>query len=102
MAIRAIRATVLVDGVVADAEAVVLAGIRRGVFVFHAHVSNKVELHFFKFFDSHSLPTINVVHFSQSVVDTTETATANRAIFLELTTGDAQQVAHRLDVISVE
>ena len=55
MAIRAIRATVLVDGVVADAQAVVLAGIRRGVFVLHAHVSNEVELHFFKFFNRHLL-----------------------------------------------
>ena len=53
-------------------------------------------------FNCHNLPTINVVHFSQSVVDATETATAYRAIFLELTTGNTQQVANRLDVVSIE
>ena len=70
MAIRAIRATVFVDGVVADTQAVVLAGIGRSVFILHAHVSNEVERHLFKFFNRHSgdvfigFLSISVIHSS--------------------------------------
>lgn len=48
MAIRAIGLTIAIDGVVAPAYAVVLADIGHGVFVFHAHVNNEVELYLFK------------------------------------------------------
>ena len=47
-----------------------------------------------------NLPTFNVKQFFQSVVYSTETATANRTVSLELTATDAQQVANFLDVVS--
>ena len=48
------RLSILEWHMVAESYLAVFAEIRRGVFVLHAHVSNKVKLHLFKFFDGHS------------------------------------------------
>ena len=48
------RLSILEGHMVAESYLAVFAEIRRGVFIFHAHVAVEFELYFFKFFDAHT------------------------------------------------